>query len=210
MSRSTAAYIETYMSRSRAANLETDMSRSTVANVETNPSKSTAANIKTYTSRSAAVNIITLAKNPNREQWFSLGVWYSYSYSRVKGGEPCSPRFARRPLPVWSSCLCLWLCLFVSQVRHLARLVSLASFPSPRSASAFSVEFIIVFVVAFIFASQVRRLASLASLTSLGARFHCGVHVCVCGCVCVRCGSASLALLCSLRAAPAFIVGKKE
>jgi hypothetical protein len=100
--------------------------------------------------------------------------------------------------------------IFVSQMRHLARLVSLASFPSPRSASAFSVEFIIVFVVAFIFASQVRRLASLASLTSLGARFHCGVHVCVCGCVCVRCGSASLALLCSFRAAPAFIVGKKE
>ena len=128
MSRSTAAYIETYMSRSRAANIETDMSRSTVANVETNPSKSTAANIKTYTSRSAAVNIITLAKNPNREQWFSLGVWCSYSYSHVKGGAPCSPRFARRPLPVWSSCLCLWLCLFLCH-----RLgTSLASFRSPR------------------------------------------------------------------------------
>ena len=55
---------------------------------------------------------------------------------------------------------------------------SRASLRSPRSAPALLiVEFICVFMLVFMFASAVGRLASLASLASLGARFHCEVHM---------------------------------
>ena len=33
----------------------------------------------------------------------------------------------------------------------------------------------------FIFVSEVGRVVSLAALASLGARFDCGVHSCLCG-----------------------------
>ena len=72
-----------------------------------------------------------------------------------------------------------------------ARLLSLcqrwgasrASLRSPRSAPAFIVEFMFVFVVASMFVSGVGRLTGLAWLASLGTRFHCRVHSCFHGCI---------------------------
>ena len=60
-------------------------------------------------------------------------------------------------------------------------------------------EFIFVFVALFMFVSEVVRLASLASLASLGARFQCGVHMCLVGSA-VRTGLAYYCFCCYLGA----------
>ena len=98
-------------------------------------------------------------------------------YVCVRGGAPLEPRFARlarRPLSLWISNLSLWLYLCLFQRWGAWQ----ASLRSPRSAPTFIVEFMLVFVVVFMFVSEVGRLASLASLASLGDCFHCGVHSC--------------------------------
>ena len=81
---------------------------------------------------------------------------------------------------------CICVCVRVGGTPREPRFARLA-----RRPLSLIVEFICVFMLVFMFVSAVGRLASLASLTSLGAHFHCGVHICFrdCGYVCVRGGA---------------------